>query len=457
MVPARPGRAVVRSDEHQLRRIRVRFARRGRIIDDVIETHAPAERAYLVALDRPRARFDADDSLDELGALVEATGAVVAGRVVQQRRAPDPKTWIGKGKAEELSREAARVNADLIVADEELTPTQQRSLEAVTSRRVVDRSAVILDIFARHARTREGRLQVEVAQYEYQLPRLKGIWKGLSRLGGGIGTRGPGESLLETDRRVIERRLLDLRARLSEVQQQRERSRQSRTREGLFLAALVGYTNVGKSTLMNALAGADVLVADQPFATLDPTTRRMALPRGGAILLSDTVGFVNKLPPTLVAAFRATLEELNDADLLVHVADAGHPNIHERIAVVRETLSSLGLSDRPSLIVFNKVDTLRGPEGASVREALEGEFPGAVFTSASTGGGLDALRARLAEAAARDFKRVRVVVPYSQGALVQRVRERGTLHNTAYSEAGIEIEADVPPDLARELNQPRSA
>src|SRR5206468_1918689 len=338
-------------------------------------------RAYLVALDRPRARFDADDSLDELGALVEATGAVVAGRVVQQRRAPDPKTWIGKGKAEELSREAARVNADLIVADEELTPTQQRSLEAVTSRRVVDRSAVILDIFARHARTREGRLQVEVAQYEYQLPRLKGIWKGLSRLGGGIGTRGPGESLLETDRRVIERRLLDLRARLSEVQQQRERSRQSRTREGLFLAALVGYTNVGKSTLMNALAGADVLVADQPFATLDPTTRRMALPRGGAILLSDTVGFVNKLPPTLVAA----------------------------------------------------------------------------FPSASTGGGLDALRARLAEAAARDFKRVRVVVPYSQGALVQRVRERGTLHNTAYSEAGIEIEADVPPDLARELNQPRSA
>src|SRR5439155_298467 len=174
-------------------------------------------------------------------------------------------------------------------------------------------------------------------------------------------------------------------ARPSEVQQQRERSGQSRTREGLFLAALVGYTNVGKSTLMNALAGADVLVADQPFATLDPTTRRMALPRGGAILLSDTVGFVNKLPPTLVAAFRATLEELNDADLLVHVADAGHPNIHERIAVVRETLSSLGLSDRPSLIVFNKVDTLRGPEGASVREALEGEFPGAVFTSASTG------------------------------------------------------------------------
>ena len=423
----------------------------------MIETHAPAERAYLVALDRPRARFDADDSLDELGALVEATGAVVAGRVVQQRRAPDPKTWIGKGKAEELSREAARVNADLIVADEELTPTQQRSLEAVTSRRVVDRSAVILDIFARHARTREGRLQVEVAQYEYQLPRLKGIWKGLSRLGGGIGTRGPGESLLETDRRVIERRLLDLRTRLGEVQQQRERSRQSRTREGLFLAALVGYTNVGKSTLMNALAGADVLVADQPFATLDPTTRRMALPRGGAILLSDTVGFVNKLPPTLVAAFRATLEELNDADLLVHVADAGHPNIHERIAVVRETLSSLGLSDRLSLIVFNKVDTLRGPEGASVREALEGEFPGAVFTSASTGGGLDALRARLAEAAARDFKRVRVVVPYSQGALVQRVRERGTLHNTAYSEAGIEIEADVPPDLARELSRPRSA
>ncbi|MEK7863963.1 MAG: GTPase HflX, partial [Chloroflexota bacterium] len=324
-----------------------------------------------------------------------------------------------------------------------------------TGRRVVDRSAVILDIFARHARTKEGRVQVELAQLQYQMPRLRGIWKGLSRLGGGIGTRGPGESLLETDRRVIERRLLDLKARLAEVQAQRERSRRSRDREGLFLAALVGYTNVGKSTLMNALAGADVFVADQPFATLDPTTRRMAMPGGGAILLSDTVGFVNKLPPALVAAFRATLEELDDADLLLHVVDVGHPNLHERLIVVKETLASLELAGRPSLLVFNKADTLHGAEGDARREALAAEFPAAVFTSAHTGEGLDALRARLGELAAAGWERVKVVVPYADGALLQRVRERGSLRNTAYSEAGIEIEADVPPDLAHELTAKR--
>ena len=243
-----------------------------------------------------------------------------------------------------------------------------------------------------------------------------GIWKGLSRQGGGVGTRGPGESLLETDRRVIEQRLIDLRAKLSEVQKQRERSRRSRGTEGLFLGAFVGYTNVGKSTLLNALVGSDVLVADQPFATLDPTTRRMPLHGGGAILLSDTVGFVNKLPPTLVAAFRATLEELEDADLLIHVADVAHPNLHERLVVVRETLRSLELADRPSLLVFDKSDVLRGEEGAALREALGAEFPAAIFTSATTGEGLDALRTRLAETSAARFKHVKVVVPYSDGA-----------------------------------------
>ncbi len=421
----------------------------------MIDTREPPERAYLVGLDRPRARFEAEDSVNELASLVEATGAVVAGRTIQQRRAPDPHTWVGKGKAAELAAEAGRLGADLIVTDDELTPTQQRGLEAVTARRVVDRSAVILDIFARHARTKEGRVQVEVAQLEYQMPRLRGIWKGLSRLGGGIGTRGPGESLLETDRRVIERRLLDLRARLADVQRQRQQSRLSRGREGLFLAALVGYTNVGKSTLLNALAGAELFVADQPFATLDPTTRRMSLPGGGAILLSDTVGFVNKLPPTLVGAFRATLEELNDADLLVHVVDAGHPNLHERLGVVKETLASLELADRPSLLVFNKMDTLRGAEGDALREALTGEFASAVFCSAQSGAGLDALRVRLGEQAAARWKHIKVVLPYSDGALVQRVRERGQLRAAAYSERGIEIDANVPADLAKELTSRR--
>ena len=417
----------------------------------MIDTREPPERAYLVGLALPRSRFEPEDSLNELSALVEAAGGVVAGRTMQQRRAPDPHTWVGTGKAAELALDAGRAGAESIVTDDELTPTQQRGLEGATNRRVVDRSAVILDIFARHARTKEGRVQVELAQLEYQMPRLRGVWKGLSRLGGGIGTRGPGESLLETDRRVIERRLLDLRARLAEVQKQRGRSRSSRSREGLFLAALVGYTNVGKSTLLNLLAGADVFVADQPFATLDPTTRRMAMPGGGAILLSDTVGFVNKLPPTLVAAFRATLEELDDADLLVHVADAGHPNLHERLLVVRETLRTLGLAERPTLVVFNKADTLRGAEGDALREALAGEFPGAVLTSAQNGEGIDALRDRLRELAAAGWKRVKVTLPYSDGALVQRVRERGALRAADYSERGIEIDADVPADLAQEL------
>jgi GTPase len=415
------------------------------------DTSDPPERAYLVALDQPRARFDADDSLDELASLVEAAGAVVAGRVVQQRRAPDPNTWVGKGKAAEIVTECARLGADLVVCDDELTPRQQRGLEELAGRRVVDRSAVILDIFARHARTKEGRVQVEVAQLEYQMPRLRGIWKGLSRLGGGIGTRGPGESLLETDRRVIERRLIDLKARLGEVQKQRERARGSRAKEGLFLAAVVGYTNVGKSTLLNALAGASVLVADQPFATLDPTTRRMALPGGGALLVSDTVGFISKLPPTLVAAFRATLEELNGADLLVHVVDVGHPNLHERMIVVRETLTSLDLASRESLIVFNKADTLHGAEGDAMREALGAEFPAAVFVSARTGEGVETLRERLGSIAASHWMKVDVTVPHREGGLLQRVRERGKLRSADYEEAGIHIKADVPADLAAEL------
>jgi GTP-binding protein HflX len=417
----------------------------------MIDTTTPPERAYLVAVDQPRARFDADDSLDELASLVEAAGAVVAGRVVQQRRAPDPNTWVGKGKAAEIVTECARLGADLVVCDDELTPRQQRGLEELAGRRVVDRSAVILDIFARHARTKEGRVQVEVAQLEYQMPRLRGIWKGLSRLGGGIGTRGPGESLLETDRRVIERRLIDLKARLGEVQRQRERARGSRAKEGLFLAALVGYTNVGKSTLLNALAGAEVLVADQPFATLDPTTRRMALPGGGALLVSDTVGFISKLPPTLIAAFRATLEELNSADLLVHVVDVGHPNLHERMIVVRETLTALDLASRKTLVVFNKADTLRGAEGDALREALGAEFPAALFVSAHTGEGVDALRERLGAIAASGWTKVDVTVPHREGGLLQRVRERGKLRSADYLEAGIHIEADVPADLAAEL------
>jgi len=417
-----------------------------------VDTALPRERAYLIGLERAGTVLDADDSLDELATLVSAAGALVVGRTKQRRRAPDANTWMGKGKVEEVVAERARTAADLVVCDEELSPTQQRNLEKALDARVIDRSAVILDIFAKRARSREGQLQVELAQLEYRLPRLSGVGREMSRLGGGINTRGPGETKLESDRQVIRRRIHDLKERLATVAEQRERSRRSRAKDGFFLAALVGYTNVGKSTLLNALAGADVLVADQPFATLDPTTRRADLGNGTTVLLSDTVGFVNKLPPTLVAAFSATLEELADADLLLHVVDATHPNLHERIRVVNATLASLDLGRRDRLLVLNKSDALTGAEGDALREALGAEFPDAVFVSARTRAGLDELRARLARAAAAGWTSVRLTLPYeSGGAMLQRIRERGALRSEAYSDRGIDIEAEVPADLAAEL------
>lgn len=440
------------------------------------ETAVPVERAFLLGLDTsgsgggrgrrvggpqgpaskapPRgAGLDAKDSLDELGALVEAAGGRVVGRTIQRRRSADARTWMGKGKVQEVGALAKQLRADLLVTDDELAPSQQRALEEDLGIRVVDRSSVILDIFAKHARTKEGRLQVEVAQLEYMRPRLRGLWTHLERLGGGVGTRGPGESQLESDRRVLDRRLADLKERLRVVEGQRARSRRSRSHDGLFLAALVGYTNAGKSTLMNALSGADVLVADQPFATLDPTTRRTTLPIGTVVLLSDTVGFVNKLPPTLVAAFRATLEELSDADLLVHVVDVSHPDLHERMAVVRQTLGDLGLGDRPTLVVMNKTDALRGPEGDALRRALASEFSAAVFVSAREGIGLDELGERLAAVAGQGWKHVSVRLPYSAGGLLRRIREHGDLKRADYGEAGIEVEAEVPAAVATELER----
>ena len=417
------------------------------------DTAVPAERAFLVGLETQGNALEADDSLDELATLVTAAGGTVVGRATQHRRAPDRNTWVGKGKAEELALERKRTGADLVVFDDELSPAQQKNLEGLLDARVIDRSAVILDIFARHARSREGQLQVELAQMEYRMPRLQGLGREMSRLGGGINTRGPGESKLESDRQVIRRRIQELRAKLATVAEQRERSRRSRAKEGLFLAALVGYTNAGKSTLLNALSGADVLVADQPFATLDPTTRRAEVGKGVNLLLSDTVGFVNKLPPALVAAFRATLEELTDADLLVHVADVSHSNLHERMRVVKDTLTSLELGGREQLLVLNKADALVGAEGSGLREALGSELPRGIFVSAKTGEGLAMLRDRLAEAARARWTRVAVTLPYDRGgSMLQRIRERGVLQREEYSEGGIAIEADVPADLAAELN-----
>jgi GTP-binding protein HflX len=422
-----------------------------------LETAVPAERAYLVALEMQGARLEADDSLEELATLVEAAGGKVVGRTLQRRGKPDPNTYVGKGKAATLAVEAKRLAVELVVCDDELTPRQQRGLEELLNVRVADRSAVILDIFAKHAQSKEGRLQVEVAQLEYMRPRLRGMWTHLERLGGGVGTRGPGETQLESDRRVVDKRLADLKARLASVGEQRERSRRSRSKDGLFLAALVGYTNAGKSTLMNALTGAGVLVADQPFATLDPTTRRTTLPNGTVVLLSDTVGFVNKLPPALVNAFHATLEELGDADLLVHVVDVAHPNLHERMRVVDETLASLGLAEKPVIVVLNKADALSGPEGDALREALSAELPHAAFVSALDGMGIDELRAKLAVQAARGWRTVAVRLPYSAAAILHRIREHGSLRSAEYVEAGIDVEAEVPPAFAAEIERAGTA
>ncbi len=417
-------------------------------MDLVIDTRLASEHALLVAIEDGRKGFTVERSLDELETLVRAAGADVVGRAAQRRTRPDPATYVGKGKVDELLAEKRASGFDLVVADDELTPAQQKHLEERLDVRVIDRSAVILDIFAKHAQSHEGRLQVELAQLEYRLPRLAGIGRELSRLGGGINTRGPGETKLESDRQVIRKRITDIKRRLQDVRAHRARSRRGRDEEGLFLASLVGYTNAGKSTLLNVLTGASVFVADQPFATLDPTTRRLELGGGTVILLSDTVGFIQKLPPALVAAFRATLEELREADLLVHVADLASPELHAQMRAVDAVLKDLGLADRPPLVVLNKVDRFADDRA---RAALAEEFPPALVISARTGEGLEALRDSLRRAASARWRRVRVTIPYGKGALVQRVRERGALLRTEYGEAGITLEANVPPELAAEL------
>ncbi|MBI4340095.1 MAG: GTPase HflX, partial [Chloroflexi bacterium] len=346
---------------------------------------APApERAYLVgvAFKGRRDLWPLEDSVEELAQLAGTAGARVVGRLVQRLDRPT-NTYLGTGKLEELK--ALRDGYDTVILDDELTPTQQQNMEAALGEgvKVIDRTALILDIFAGRAQTREGRLQVELAQHQYLLPRLAGQWSHLERLGGGIGTRGPGESQLETDRRLVNRRIVKLRKDLDDVRAHRSRYRARRHEREAPVVALVGYTNAGKSTLFNALTSAGVLESSQLFATLDPVTRRIRLPSSQQALLTDTVGFIHKLPPMVVAAFRATLEELDEATLLLHVVDISHPNAPEQIKVVGSTLADLGLQSKSALLVLNKVDVLlngdpRGLEGleeavAKIGEALAGQ------------------------------------------------------------------------------------
>jgi GTPase len=370
-------------------------------------TAAVLDRAYLVAADLRGTLLPAAESLEELAELARTAGAEVAGRTAQRMETPNVATYIGKGKVEEVASAARELQANVVVFDDELSPSQQRNLEKALGTKVIDRTALILDIFATRAHTREGRLQVALAQMQYLLPRLAGQWSHLERMEGAIGTRGPGETQIETDRRLIRSRISRIKKELEQVRTQRALYRRNRVRNGIPVVALVGYTNAGKSTLMNALARADVLAEDKLFATLDPVTRRLRLRTDETVLLTDTVGFIQKLPTDLVASFRATLEELEEADLLLHVVDISHPNSFEHTQSVEGTLRELGVVDRPTLLVLNKCDLLTDDEGALVetfeaaREvvASAGAPPSnVVMVSAVKLWGLDALLDRVARA-----------------------------------------------------------
>jgi GTP-binding protein HflX len=358
-----------------------------------------AERAYLVAVEAKRrdGGISAEASLDELALLAHTAGAEIVGRTVQRLDSPHSATYIGKGKLEEIVAERQAVDYSMVVFDDELSPSQQRNLEDALKVKVLDRTALIIDIFARRAQTREARLQVELAQTEYLLPRLAGQWSHLERLEGAIGTRGPGETQLTTDRRLVRTRITRLKREIDDVSKQRGMNRRRRARQGLQTVALVGYTNAGKSTLMRALSGADVFTEDLLFATLDPVTRRLRLPSGHEVLLSDTVGFIQKLPTHLVAAFRATLEELSDADVLLHLVDITHPEALEQYETVQMTLKDLGVDSKPQVVAFNKVDLLTEGNGVlppglrAIDSELGREHPDAVLISAARKWNVDGL------------------------------------------------------------------
>jgi len=396
---------------------------------------------------RPAARFSAEESLAELRELAASAGAQLAGEFLQHRDRPDPATLIGRGKLQEISGAAASSAADLIIFDHELTPSQQRNVENEVSARVIDRTQLILDIFARHARTREGQLQVELAQLEYLLPRLAGRGIEMSQLGGGIGTRGPGETQLETDRRKIYRRIRHIHGQLEQVRRSRAQQRQRRESVPVATVALVGYTNAGKSTLFNALTSAGVLESAKMFATLDPTIRPVTLPSRRKVLLSDTVGFIRNLPHTLVTAFRATLEEVQRAALVLQVSDASSPIAVEQAVQVEAVLSELEAASKPRLHVLNKVDLLPAAE----REALRDEAA-TVHVSALKGIGLTTLLDRIDQMLVEDpISRVRLKVPQSEGKLLSALEARSRIFSRQYSDGVVVLEAEAPESLLRRL------
>jgi GTP-binding protein HflX len=413
----------------------------------LIDLTAPDERAFLIGLDSPAdGGWPIERSLAELSALAETAGAVVVGSASQRRTQPDPTSYFGKGRATELVDERAATGFNLLIVDDELMPNQQRTLEKLLDCKVLDRSALIIDIFARHATTREGRLQVELAALEYHLPRLTRLWTHLSRTGGGIGTRGPGESQLETDRRLIRNKIRKVRAELEDVKRQRATAARQRDRSEVATVALVGYTNAGKSTLLNRLAAADLFVADMLFATLDPTSRRVTLPSGQRVVITDTVGFINKLPHDLVEAFRATLEEVLRADLLIEVVDASDPDFVGQQEAVQTVLAELGAGEKPRIVAFNKIDLLAPGVGASAMPAGDR----AVFVSATSGEGIETLLERVADVLRDQMVPVDAVVPWARGELVARAKVAGDVAER-FTDDGVRLSGHLPDAIAAEV------
>jgi GTP-binding protein HflX len=418
------------------------------------------ERVVLVGVWTDGNASDADASLAELAALAETAGSEVLEGMIQRRTKPDPSTYIGSGKAAELRDVVLATGADTVICDGELSPAQLNALEKAVKVKVIDRTALILDIFAQHATSREGKAQVTLAQMEYMLPRLRGWGESMSRQGGGaggsgggVGTRGPGETKIETDRRRIRERMSKLRREIKDMKQVRDTQRSRRRSSEAPSIAIVGYTNAGKSSLLNALTGAGVLVQDALFATLEPTTRRGQFDDGRAFVVSDTVGFVRHLPTQLVEAFRSTLEEVVDADLLVHVVDGSDVNPLAQISAVRQVITDVFADHHsgpaPELIVVNKTDAAGDLALAKLRRAL----PGALFVSAHTGDGVEALRRRMSELAASTDTAVDVVIPYDRGDLVARVHADGRVQETEHISDGTHIKARVPVALAASLRE----
>ena len=409
----------------------------------------------MVAVERPGQAWAAADSLEELARLAETVDVEVVGSVTQRLPHPMAGTYVGTGNLQEIRERREDLSYDLVMIDDDLTPAQQRNLEKALDVMVIDRTALILDVFARRAATHEGRLQVELAQLEYRLPRLTGMWTHLSRQGvGGVGLRGPGETQLESDRRELGKRIVHIKRELGEVHTHRQLYRDRRRAAPMPVVALVGYTNAGKSTLLNALTGANVMAEDKLFATLDPTTRRRALPSGREVLFTDTVGFINNLPTLLIAAFRATLEEINEASVLMHVVDVTHPNAAEQMQTVMSVLEDLGADDKPVVTALNKVDKLLGPDGElptmeCLLERLGDAAPLAVnpiAISAQSGLGFDALLSAVEVALEEEAQFIPVVLnaPFSRSDLVALFHRLGRVETSEFTESGSLLRGQLP-------------